>query len=458
MLSRWLVLGLGLVVLAGAALTVLVVASVSSIRNDLQRINDQPLSVSNASGKLINNVESMELHLRLSLDASDPAEQESEVRLWGKHSTDGKTDVTLISERFLGDPALSKQLSDGFARYTELQRTILRRAEQGKPVSEVLAESAQQETELVADSAAVRAFAFERAYQLTEGIDSSVRSLLRTIGLASLLAVLVCTALIVAILRRRQIESELREQLSWEGHIRQALHDGRLLVFAQPIISVQTGDKWGEELLVRMQGSEDTANPILPGEFLPQAERFGLMPLIDRFMVGRAVELAAAGRRVSVNLSATTLKDPAMAAEIVKMLKSEPEAAELVTFEITETAALEAPEVARTFVDHVTGLGAAVALDDFGTGYGSFTELRDYKIGSIKIDLSFVINLASSQDDQRVVRVMSNIAKEFGISTTAEGVEDAQTLELLTEYGVDRAQGYYIGRPAPVQQHLASPS
>lgn len=207
-----------------------------------------------------------------------------------------------------------------------------------------------------------------------------------------------------------------------------------------------------------MQSSRDTTDLILPANFLPQAERFGLMPIIDKFMVDQAIVLAAAGRRVSVNLSATTLKDVAMAAEIETLLKSAPGAAELVTFEITETAALESPDVARTFIDHVTELGAEVALDDFGTGYGSFTELRNYKIGSIKIDLSFVINLANSQEDQKVVRVMSNIAKEFSISTTAEGVEDARTLELLSEYGVDRAQGYYIGRPTPVQQHLTSSS
>lgn len=128
-----------------------------------------------------------------------------------------------------------------------------------------------------------------------------------------------------------------------------------------------------------------------------------------------------------------------------------PLAAPNLTCEIPETAALASPDVAERFSGRVAELGAGHALDDFGTGYGSFTELRILKLHSLKIDPSFVRNLASNPDDQRDVKLIIHIAKEFGSTTTAEGVEDVEALALLLEYRADRAQGFLIGKPAPVQ-------
>lgn len=250
---------------------------------------------------------------------------------------------------------------------------------------------------------------------------------------------------------RQQVERDLGEWLEWEERIGRAVHDGRMLVYSQPIIDVATGELWGEELLVRMQGDSGPDDVIVPGQFLPQVERFGLMPVIDRFMLAEAVKLAAVGRRVSVNVSATSIEAQALADEIVAQVAAVPHAAPYLTFEITETAALAAPELARAFSGCLADLGCGLALDDFGTGYGSFTELRSLKLQTLKIDLSFVRHLATSEEDQRIVKLIIHIAREFGISTTAEGVEDADALALLREYGADRAQGYFLGRPAPVR-------
>lgn len=248
----------------------------------------------------------------------------------------------------------------------------------------------------------------------------------------------------------RAAERELRERIAWEEYISRAVNEGRLLVYSQPIIDVDTGALWGEELLVRMAGTRRPDDVVGPDRFLPQAARFGLMPVIDRFMIDAAMRLARAGRRVCVNVFPSSIQDLDHVEQLLAPLAAEPAVAPNLTFEITETEALASPGVARVFSDRLAALGAGLALDYFGTGYSSFTELRALRLQALKIDLSFVRNLAASPDDQRVVKLIIHIAREFGIAVTAEGVEDAGALELLREYGADRAQGYLIARPAPV--------
>jgi EAL domain-containing protein (putative c-di-GMP-specific phosphodiesterase class I) len=118
--------------------------------------------------------------------------------------------------------------------------------------------------------------------------------------------------------------------------------------------------------------------------------------------------------------------------------------------EITETAAIHHLEAASAFAQRITALGCHVALDDFGTGYGSFTYLRTLPVHALKIDLSFVRDMAGSEHDQRVVRSIVAIARQFGLVTVAEGVETPEALHLLRSIGVDHAQGWHIGRPAPL--------
>ncbi|MDO8306893.1 MAG: EAL domain-containing protein [Actinomycetota bacterium] len=243
---------------------------------------------------------------------------------------------------------------------------------------------------------------------------------------------------------------DARERAEWQDRIGRAIDEGRLLVYAQPIIDVSTGALWGEELLVRMLGEDGSGDVIQPGDFLPQAERYGVMPTIDHFMLSRAMELAHGGRRISVNVAPPSIRTPALADAIIAHLATDPAAAANLTFEITETAALASAGAARYFAACLAHLGSGLALDDFGTGYGSFTELRSLRLTSLKIDLSFVRNLAASTEDQSIVQLIIQMAKTFGLSTTAEGVEDAHALSILRELGVDRAQGYLIGAPAPV--------
>ena len=132
---------------------------------------------------------------------------------------------------------------------------------------------------------------------------------------------------------------------------------------------------------------------MVPDEFLPQARRFGMMPTIDRFMLTRAIELARAGRRVDVNISAATINDAATMSAIVEELQRAGDVVGRLSFEITEHTALASTELAERFSDDMRRLGCRLALDDFGTGFGSFIELRGMAVNKLKIDQSFVSGL-----------------------------------------------------------------
>ncbi len=243
------------------------------------------------------------------------------------------------------------------------------------------------------------------------------------------------------------VERELRERLEFEEFLWAAITDGHLVAYAQPIVDAHSGQLVEEELLVRIV--RPNGQVMMPDEFLPQARRFGMMPTIDRFMVARAIELAQAGRRVAVNLSAASINDAATLAAIIEELREAGEATALASFEITEHTALASTDLAERFSEAMQGLGCRLALDDFGTGFGSFTELRGMTLHTLKIDQSFVSGLLSNPHDEAAVRAIVGIAAEFGLLTTAEGIEDTGTRNRLVELGVDQLQGYLIGRPAP---------
>lgn len=249
---------------------------------------------------------------------------------------------------------------------------------------------------------------------------------------------------------RRRIEREAAERAKWQERIGTAILDGNLLVYSQPIVDISTRDTVDEELLVRLRAA-DTGEILLPAAFLPQCEKHGLMPLIDRYMVGRAIDLAGTGRHVCVNITGQTIADATAMKTILESLSvAGPEVTGKIIFEITETTALASPASAKAFSVRMRSLGCQVVLDDFGTGYGTFTELRNLDLYALKIDLSFVQRLLEDSDDERVVNTIVFVARAYGLTTIAEGVETPEVLDRLSELGVDRAQGYLFGRPAPI--------
>ncbi|MGD9618980.1 MAG: EAL domain-containing protein [Mycolicibacterium sp.] len=252
------------------------------------------------------------------------------------------------------------------------------------------------------------------------------------------------------ITHRKRIEREAAERAKWQERIRAAIGEGRLLVYSQPIVDIATREPVEEELLVRLRavGSDEV---LPPSAFLPQCERHGLMPVIDRYMVDRAIELARRGRHVSVNITGQTIADVATMKAILGALTSAgPQVTDKIAFEITETTALASPATAKAFSVSMRDRGCRVALDDFGTGYGTFTELRHLALSALKIDLSFVQKMLEDREDERVVNTIVFVARTYGLTTIAEGVESQEVLERLAELGADRAQGYLFGKPKPI--------
>jgi PAS domain S-box-containing protein len=246
------------------------------------------------------------------------------------------------------------------------------------------------------------------------------------------------------------VATDVTERKQMEQRWRGLLNDDHLLAYTQPIVDPRNRTTAQEELLVRLRAPDDRGAVITPAEFLGEVEGCGLIGLVDRWMVAQGVALAERGRPAEVNLSALSIGDEELTREIEEMIgRAGPRARDLI-LEITETAAIEHLDAAREFVDRLTRLGCRFALDDFGTGFASLTYLRCLPVRYLKIDTSFIIGLAESADDQAMVRGIVAIARELGVLTVAEGIEDEATLRLLCDYGVDYAQGYLVGPPVPL--------
>ena len=235
--------------------------------------------------------------------------------------------------------------------------------------------------------------------------------------------------------------------LSWVGRIRDALDEGRFVLYSQPIVPLGRAHP-AEELLLRMVGRDGEIIP--PGEFLPAAEKYGLIAEIDRWVVGQSIELAAQGRTVECNLSAASLESPGMLSFIEQEIRrTGADPADLV-FEITETALMTDLRAGAEFARSLAGLGCGLAIDDFGTGFGSLVYLKKLPITHLKIDIEFVRDLATNRANRHVVEAIVSLAQAFNVRTVAEGIEDEATLECVWAAGVDFGQGFYLGRPVPI--------
>jgi diguanylate cyclase (GGDEF)-like protein/PAS domain S-box-containing protein len=253
-----------------------------------------------------------------------------------------------------------------------------------------------------------------------------------------------------AIARRVALMQRIREALEGEG----------FELYAQPILDLASRRLTHSEVLLRLRGGDGEL--ISPGEFLPLAESFGLMPAIDRWVVREAIGLAAeqqrAGEeiRLEVNLSAQSLGDrclPAAIEERIVALGVDP--ARLI-FEVTETAAISNFEHAREFIERLQAIGCSFALDDFGAGYGSFRYLKHLPFDYLKIDGEFIRDLPRNRDDQLMVRSLVSAARGLGKRIVAEFVGDDETVEMLAGWGVHYAQGFHIAEPAPVARVASS--
>lgn len=245
------------------------------------------------------------------------------------------------------------------------------------------------------------------------------------------------------------------EMLAATG-IRSALEQGDFRLYMQPIAKVgsQPCDFLHYEILLRMQDEE--GNIVPPGAFIPAAERYGLMNEIDRWVIAKAIQsfhdvIADEKTGITINLSGGSMTDTALFEYIRKQLESNAVDPARVCFEITETAVVNSIEIAKQFMHDVKQLGCTMALDDFGSGLSSFTYLKHLDVDYLKIDGSFVRELANDKTDQAVVTAINSIGHSMGIKTIAEFVENDEILSVLQKLNVDFAQGYGIGKPVPYE-------
>jgi PAS domain S-box-containing protein len=266
-----------------------------------------------------------------------------------------------------------------------------------------------------------------------------------------------CVVLFEDITERQAAASRVERdlvKLAWLERIQEALAEERFVLYSQPIVALHTGEIAQRELLIRMrdaQAPDGTNGLIAPGAFLPVAEEFGLITEIDRWVIDRGSELAASGEAVQLNVSGRSINAPGLVDHIKHAIQRTGADPTRIVFEITETALISDGPAARSFVEAVHALGCKIALDDFGTGYGGFTYVKQLPVDFLKIDIEFVRDVQSNSASRNVIQAIVGLAAGFGLKTVGEGVEDQGSLNLLRELGVDFAQGFHVGRPAPVE-------
>jgi EAL domain-containing protein (putative c-di-GMP-specific phosphodiesterase class I) len=247
-------------------------------------------------------------------------------------------------------------------------------------------------------------------------------------------------------------------RLQWQSRIEAALVDDRFELHLQPIMDIATGRISSAEVLLRLR---DEGELVPPSRFLYIAERVGLMPQVDAWVVDRSLELLARIRRdhdpafeFEVNLSGHSIGNPDIEKAIVASLERHGVEPHALILEITETAAVADVALARTFAERMTELGCSFALDDFGAGFGSFYYLKHLIFDYVKIDGEFVAHVHESAVDRTIMRSIVGIARDLGKRTVAEFVSEPEILEVCRDEGVDFAQGYLIGRPLPYDEFV----
>ncbi len=240
--------------------------------------------------------------------------------------------------------------------------------------------------------------------------------------------------------------------VNWVNALREAIDEDRFTLLFQPINRIDTGETTHHEVLIRLQS--DSGELISPDAFLPSAARFGLMSEIDLWVIRHAAMAYAefsengVGPHLSINLSAHAFENANLTDYVRDTFNEFDVPPERIIFEITESLAIRRPVHVDRQIKTLRELGTSFALDDFGTGYSSFSYLQQLKFDFLKIDGTFVRDLPRNPVDQKMIRLIAEVGREAGMRTVAEYVQDAKTLSLLAELGIDMAQGHFVGRPS----------
>jgi len=237
--------------------------------------------------------------------------------------------------------------------------------------------------------------------------------------------------------------------------MRSALKNREFELFYQPLVAIESEEIVGAEALVRW--NRPGKGIVSPDSFIPIAEKTGFIVDIDKFVIEEAIKQQKKWEifkfksiQVSINLSLRDVESGEIADFVAKHLLEHKVAPEMIKFEITENSAMVNSEITKKEFLALKKLGVHLALDDFGTGYSSFSHIKDFSLDTLKIDRSFVTDMLSNSEHQKLVRAMIELGHNFDLQVTAEGIEDRETLEMLQSLGCDIAQGYYFSKPLPV--------
>jgi len=256
-----------------------------------------------------------------------------------------------------------------------------------------------------------------------------------------------------------EMVTERYGQMHWTARISKALEEERFQIFQQPIVGTKDSSREHMEILLRM--IDESGKIIPPGAFLPAAERYGLMPDIDRWVLNEVFKymgkdhaddpIKGTNRIIAINLSGDSINDGGLLNYILALKNKYGVSLSNVCFEITETVAISNLSKASLFINELKNYGCKFALDDFGSGLSSFAYLKSLPVNYLKIDGSFVCDVSRDKIDRAMVESIQQVGSVMGLRTIAEHVEDEDTLKTLQEIGVDYVQGYYLGRPEAVE-------
>jgi EAL domain-containing protein (putative c-di-GMP-specific phosphodiesterase class I) len=259
------------------------------------------------------------------------------------------------------------------------------------------------------------------------------------------------------------LQQQVQRHANLEQRLRGALERGELVVHYQPIVTLDAGDLCGFEALMRWNNPELGA--VSPVEFIPIAEDTGLIVPAGAWLLREAAVQLAAWRaarpngapelHMSVNIAARQLHDTDLVSQVRDVLHTTGLPPSALWLEITESAAIQEPELSLATLQHLNDLGIVLSLDDFGTGYSSLTYLKSFPTSILKIDRSFVSGIGQDLDDEAIVRTVISMAHSLGQTVVAEGVETAEQASWLNHNGCDMGQGWRFGRPAAAAaQHM----
>jgi diguanylate cyclase (GGDEF)-like protein len=249
------------------------------------------------------------------------------------------------------------------------------------------------------------------------------------------------------------VDQHSPRRLALLAGLRRAAQRDELVLHYQPKADLHSGQVLGVEALVRWRHPKHGL--LSPGEFIPLAERTGLIHPLTRWVLDAALDQAAQWHRagfrlsVAVNVSTRCLLDPTFPDQVAERLAAWQLPAGSLVLEVTESAVMADPALALDVLGRLHILGVGLAVDDFGTGYSSMAYLKDLPVDELKIDRSFVSHMATSPSDAVIVRSTIDLGHNLGLRVVAEGVETQHVWEELTALGCDTAQGYYLSRPMP---------